>query len=139
LVAGGIKQVYPPNTPKYGVGILTADYLLPLKKKSLFSIGTDAFVDGSHKNFLLQDSIVTKGAEGILRAGFHIGYGLKVGQCTGILQTGYYLYNPYDIDGRIYTTLSFRYHINEHWFACFNLKSHYARADYFQYGIGYHL
>lgn len=139
VMAGGIKQIYPPNSPKYGVGILTTDYSWPLKKKSIVTIGADAFIDRSHKNFLLQDSINANGIDGIMRGGIHVGYGLKVGQCTGILQTGYYLYNPYEIDGRIYTTLSFRYHLNNHWFACFNLKSHYARADYFQYGIGYHL
>lgn len=139
LLAGGIKQIYPPNSPKYGVGILTADYLWPLKKKSVFTLGTDVFIDGSHRKFLSQDSIITDGIDGFMRAGIHVGYGLKVGPCTGILQTGYYLYNPYDIDVRIYSTLSFRYHLDDHWFVCFNLKSHYARADYFQYGIGYHL
>jgi hypothetical protein len=139
VIAGGIKQIYPPNSPKYGVGIFTTDYLWPIKKKSLFTIGTDAFFDGSHNAFLKQDSVITDGIDGVLRGGIHVGYGLKVGKCTGILQTGYYLYNPHEIDGRIYNTLSIRYHLNDHWFVCFNLKSHYARADYFQYGIGYHL
>jgi len=139
VIAGGIKQIYPPNSPKYGVGIFTTDYLWPIKKKSLFTIGTDAFFDGSHRAFLKQDSVITNGIDGVMRAGIHLGYGLKVGKCTGILQTGYYLYNPHEIDGRIYNTLSIRYHLNDHWFVCFNLKSHYARADYFQYGIGYHL
>jgi hypothetical protein len=139
LLAGGVTQIYPPNSPKYGVGIITADYLWPLKKKSVFTIGADAFVDGSHKKFLLQDSIITDGFESAVRGGIHFGIGIQVGKCTGLLQTGYYFYNPYEIDGRIYNTLSFRYHLNNQWFVCFNLKSHYARADYFQYGIGYHL
>ena len=139
LVAGGIKQIYPPNSPKYGVGIITADYLWPIKNKSIFTVGADAFLDKSHKAFLLQDSIITDGVDGFLRWGIHVGYGLRVGKCTGILQTGYYLFNPNKIDASIYNTLSFRYHVNEQWFVCFNLKSHFARADYFQYGIGYHL
>jgi hypothetical protein len=139
LLAGGVTQIYPPNSPKYGVGILTTDYLWPLKKKSVFTVGADAFLDKSHKAFLLQDSIITDGVDGFLRWGIHVGYGLRVGKCTGILQTGYYLFNPNKIDASIYNTLSFRYHINEQWFVCFNLKSHFARADYFQYGIGYHL
>jgi hypothetical protein len=139
LLAGGIKQIYPPNSPKYGVGIITTDYIWPIKNKSVFTLGTDVFFDRSHKAFLLQDSIITEGLDGFLRGGIHIGYGLRVGKCTGIIQTGYYLFNPNEINGRIYNTLSFRYHINEQWFVCFNLKSHFARADYFQYGIGYHL
>ncbi|MFM7015254.1 MAG: acyloxyacyl hydrolase [Bacteroidota bacterium] len=136
--AVGFKQIYPPSSPNYVVGIFTADYIWPVKNKSMITAGADAFIDKSHKAYLLRDSIITKGAEGYLRSGIHFGYGLQVGKCSGILQTGYYFYNPFDIDGHIYSILSFRYHINEHVFACFNLKSHYARADYFQYGIGYH-
>lgn len=138
LVAGGIKQIYPPNNPTYGVGIFTGDYLFPIRKKSILTLGGDIYIDGSSKFFLLSDSIIATGASSCLRSGVHLGYGLRAGKCSGILQTGYYFYNPYDLDGKIYSTLSFRYHINKHLFACFNLKSHYARADYFQYGFGYH-
>jgi hypothetical protein len=138
LIAGGIKQIYPPNSPRYGVGILTTDYIKPAKKKSLLTAGIDLYVDGSHKNYLAEDSLFVHGIESVLRGGIHFGYGLSVGRCSGILQIGYYLYNPYDIDGSIYNTLSFRYHINEYLFACFNLKAHFGRADYFQYGLGYH-
>ncbi len=138
LIAGAVKQIYPPNSPTYGVAILTADYIKPIKNKSLITTGFDAYVDGSHKNYLLQDSLFTSGIGSVLRSGIHIGYGLSVGKCTGILEAGYYFYNPHKIDGLIFNTLSFRYHINNHLFACFNLKAHYGRADYFQYGFGYH-
>jgi len=137
LFAGGMKQIYPPNSPIYGVAILTTDYIKPIKSKSLLTTGLDLYVDGSHKNYLLQDSLFTSGIESFLRSGLHIGYGLSVGKCTGILQVGYYFYNPHKIDGLIYNTLSFRYHISNHLFACFNLKAHYGRADNFQYGFGY--
>lgn len=139
LFAGGVKQLYPPNTPRFGVGIFTSDFIFPIKNKSLGTLGLDMYVDGSHKTFLLSDSIFTSGFKSYFRGGIHVGYGLQVGKCYGILQTGYYLYNPYNINGSIYSTLSFRYHINNHLFACFNLKSHYAKADYFQYGFGFKL
>jgi len=137
LMAGGIKQLYPPNSPINGAGVITSDYIWPARKKAIYATGLDFYFDGGQKEYLLKDSIYTNGIESFLRVGFHLGYGLQVGKCTGMIQTGYYSYNPKLINGRIYSTLSFRYHLNNHWFLCFNLKSHFARAEYFQYGFGY--
>ena len=137
LLAGGVKQTYPPNSPKYAIGVFTSDYILPIKNKSIVAIGGDFYYDKSRQIELNENQIEYNNFNLGMRAGIHFGYGLQAGKCSGQIQTGYYLYNPFHFDGRIYSTLTIRYQINEHLFACFNLKSHFARADYFQYGIGY--
>jgi hypothetical protein len=56
-----------------------------------------------------------------------------------LFENGYYLYNRYKDDGNIYSRLCLRYHFSDRYFAVLNLKSHFAKADYWEYGIGMRL
>jgi hypothetical protein len=54
-----------------------------------------------------------------------------------ILGMGVYLRDVYNPDGRLYHRIGMRYHATKHWSANLVLKSHWAKADYVEYGIGY--
>lgn len=137
LAAMGVKELNPPGSATYGIGIFTGDWHHKVTPKSKLGGGTDLFIDNSISKRLEEDEIYVSGLEASARWGIHLSYGLEVGKCSGYFQTGYYLYTRIKNDGNIYSQLSLRYHITKHVFACFNLKSHYAKADYFEYGIGY--
>ncbi len=137
LVAFGAKELYPPKNAVYGVVIFTGDRNYRVSQKSKLGAGTDFFIDNSTPAKLFGDSIFISGFKSMARGGIHVSYGLEIGRCSGYIQTGYYVYTKVKSDGNIYSQLSIRYLFTKHLFACFNLKTHYARADYFQYGIGY--
>jgi Lipid A 3-O-deacylase (PagL) len=137
LAAMGAKELNPPGSATYGVGIFTGDWHHGVTQKSKLGAGTDLFIDNSVSKRLAEDEIYVSGLEASARWGVHLSYGLEVGKCSGYFQTGYYLYTKIKNDGNIYSQLSLRYLVTKHVFACFNLKSHYAKADYFEYGIGY--
>lgn len=133
----GKKSIYPPDSKPHGVVVANIDIHKKITRKSNIGLGAGYFFDTSGRSLLEKDSIYEKGISANSRIGIHGSYGLVVGDWSGFFQTGFYLYNPIKIDGSVYSKLSLRYSINEHLFACFNLKSHYAKADYFEYGIGY--
>jgi hypothetical protein len=135
----GKKSIDPPDSKPHGVMVVNIDAHKKITCKSKVGLGAVYFLDTSGKSMLEKDSIYEKGISANSRVGIHGSYGLTVGEWSGYFQTGVYIYNLIKIDGSIYSKLSLRYAINEHLFACFNLKSHYAKADYFEYGIGYTL
>ncbi|CAN5558124.1 acyloxyacyl hydrolase [soil metagenome] len=133
----GIKDIYPPQGPKYAVVFNTTDLLYHATQKSLFGGGFDFILDQSLKHRLELDSVFLSNAKAGTRIGIHGSYGLRVGRVTGVFQTGYYVYNKVTEDGNIFSRLSLRYFLNDNYFVCFNLKTHFAKADYFEFGFGY--
>lgn len=135
----GVKDLYPPGGRKYAVMGISSDIYKHVCKKSIIGAGADLFLDQSLKTDLASDSIFLNTWAAAPRFGLHGMYGLVVGRCMGLFETGYYLYNKDTIYGNIYSQLSLRYFFKERLFANFSLKSHFARADYFLFGIGYRL
>jgi hypothetical protein len=131
----GLKDLYPPGGKRYIPVNLSVNGLHDLTPKSMIGGGIDLGIDPSMKSRLEEDQRDGFGAIG--RAGVHLSYGLHIGRCYGIYQAGTYLASRLTLDGSIYSRLSFRYYINNSLYACFNLKSHFGKADYFETGIGY--
>ena len=73
------------------------------------------------------------------RLGGFLGYELFINQWSFIAQAGYYLYYPYDFEGRIYNRLGLKYYFNEKLFGVFSVKSHFATAESLEFGIGIRL
>ena len=53
------------------------------------------------------------------------------------MNIGHYLYSRYTDLSLIYTRLGLIYRINSHLLANVSLKSHMAKADFIEWGIGY--
>jgi len=137
-VATGFKDQNYGATPKISIGVLEGDLHYRISRKSLLGGGADLFYDATLQKRIydLEGDSLNK-LKANFRAGLHVSYGLIVGNFRGYYQMGYYLYNKLPMDVSIYNRLSLRYFINPHLFVCFNLKSHFAKADYFEYGVGY--
>jgi len=64
---------------------------------------------------------------------------LFVNDWSLVTQLGYYLYYPYDFEGRIYNRIGLKYYFSEKWFGAFSVKSHLAKAETLEFGIGIRL
>ncbi len=139
LIAGGIKEIVPPGGKKHGALSLTATYSKSLSLKSSIGAGVDVLYDHSIGTRLRGDSVSVPNFTYSMRSGIHVSYEFKVQKLSMLFENGFYLYNRYVGDGSIYTRLCLRYHFTDRYFAVINLKSHFAKADYWEYGIGMRL
>jgi hypothetical protein len=135
-VAGGVKQIYPVDGPDYYTVTLSAARLRQFTRKSAFGFGADLHYDNSLAPKLLGDSILTKKLKDEMRAGINASYELIFSDFSMMFQMGGYIYNPYKPEGFIYQRLGFRYLFYKNIFTCFNLKTHWAKADFFELGFG---
>jgi hypothetical protein len=136
MLTGSVKKVYPPGGPRYLAGSLSLLESMRVKKKSAFGIAADLFYDNSIHARLKQDSVDYSGAADQLRMGLAGSYELIVSDLSLLLQVGGYLHTKIKTDGTIYSRFGIRYAIAKNYFVCFNLKTHFAKADFFEWGGG---
>ena len=136
-LATGLKEKYPPGGPNYIIGSLQVQYNHTRGQKGLFVAGFESILDRSLPAKLEEDNLKGKIMDGQLRIGFYAGAGLRLGRWDMSLQPGIYLLNEVKEDGDVYNRLQLKYHIPSGWSFSWGLKSHFARADYFEWGVGY--
>lgn len=75
----------------------------------------------------------------MVQTGFLVAYELNINRLKIYLGMGVYIKNDFNPNGLFYHKLGVRYEFSKHFFANFAVKTHWAKADYFEYGIGYKL
>lgn len=73
------------------------------------------------------------------RVGIFAGYQLHINRLSFLAQLGYYLYYPYDFEGRFYQRLGLQYDISRKLYVSTTLKTHGAKAEALELGIGFKL
>lgn len=112
--------------------------------KSAFQFGTEVFFSNFLKEYIHYRSVAypeepTTGDEDYKRVGFFVGHELFVNKTSLVTQLGYYTYYPYDFEGRTYLRVGLKRYINDTWFGALTLKSHGAKAEAVELGIGVRL
>ncbi|MAN59217.1 MAG: deacylase [Flavobacteriaceae bacterium] len=79
------------------------------------------------------------GGEDYRRVGVFLGHELHFNRLALLTQAGYYVYYPYDFEGRFYQRIGLQYHVTRAWFLGATLKTHGAKAEAVEFGIGYRL
>ncbi len=135
--AVGTKQVYPALGPRYTTGTLCTQVLFPSKSKSDFGLGIDLFYDQSLTTRYQQETADSSETVNI-RPGIHGAWQLRVNRIGIQFNLGIYPYTPFKGDGNFYHRIGLRYYFSR-FFACVNLKTHYARADFIEWGLGWNI
>jgi hypothetical protein len=137
LTAIGIistKEVFPTGGKKYPI------YAFSLVGKKIFSpkngmeLGLDLIYKTSINAYKPQ---IHKTKEGIAQIGLYCGYVLPLDKLQFVLGMGLYVRDQYFPDSRMYHRLGMRYQLTNKLLINFTLKTHWAKADYVEYGIGY--
>lgn len=134
-LAGALKQIYPVLGADYYAVILSAAKLKQLSARKAIGLGADVHYDSSIKFKISPEGGNNKFTTGI-RAGLNGTYEMIISDFSLLIQMGGYLYNNAKSDGTIYQRLGTRYQFNKNYFACVNLKTHWAKADFFEWGFG---
>lgn len=115
-------------------------YLRALSLKNKLGAGLDMYYDPG--NFYVDartNPNPSKSFGNALEIGIKASHELRMGPVMLITDLGAYLYNKNAVKGRIYERIGFGYQLNKQLTIYTALKAHFARADYFEWGISYRL
>ncbi|GGZ73096.1 acyloxyacyl hydrolase [Algibacter mikhailovii] len=115
-----------------------------LSHKSAIHLGADVFFSNFLKELIHYKSVSfpeenVSGNEDYKRAGVFIGHELFISRTSLITQLGYYVYYPYDFEGRTYMRIGLKRYFGKKVFGALTLKSHGAKAEAVEFGIGVRL
>lgn len=126
------KQVFPTGGPNYLVGSTGLFWHRQWRRKVAFELGIDFFQNGSIKRPQPESTFLER-----MQIGVYSGYVLPINKLHFTIGMGYYIKNNFNPDGSLYHRFGTRYQFNDRWIANLTLKSHWGKADYFEYGLFY--
>lgn len=112
-----------------------------LSRKSAVQLGTEVFYSNFLKEYIKFKSIAypedgISGNEDYKRAGMFVGHELFVNRLSLLTQLGYYLYYPVEFEGRFYQRIGLKYYLGYKLFGALTLKTHAAKAEAVEFGVG---
>lgn len=117
-----------------------------INRKSAFQLGADVFFSNFLKELIYYRSVSfpeenVSGDEDYKRVGVFVGHELFLNRTSLITQLGYYVYYPYDFEGQIYSRIGLKRYVghSRKWFGTLSLKTHGAKAEAVEFGIGVRL
>lgn len=140
----GVNESDIIDSGQYAFYVFSAYADKRISKKSAFQIGTDVFYSNFLKEYIKYKSISypeegITGDEDYKRVGIFAGHELFVNKFTILFQYGYYVHYPVKFEGKTYLRAGLQYYFNDHIFSALTLKSHGAKAEAVEFGIGYRL
>lgn len=140
----GINESDIIDTGRYPFYIFSAYADKRLNHKSAIQVGTDVFASKFLKELIYFYSVAypernIEADTDYKRVGVFVGHELFINKMSLITQLGYYVYYPYDFEGRIYNRVGLKRYFGDTYFGAITLKSHGAKAEAVEFGIGVRL
>lgn len=140
----GMNESDVINSGQYPFYIFSAYADKRLGTLSAIQVGTDVFVSKFLKEQINYESIAfpEKNIEAntdFKRIGVFVGHELFINKMSVISQLGYYVYYPFDFEGRVYNRMGMKRYFGDKVYGVISLKSHGAKAEAVEFGIGIRL
>lgn len=129
-----LKQVYPVGSTVYPIGGIRFFVQKMIGEKSGFGLNADLMYNSSLKSYV-RDYTIT--SWDVFQIGLMGHYTLKLDRLEFQFGVGAYLKNKVNENGWVYSRLGLQYIWDSGFLANLGLKTHYAKADYFELGFGY--
>lgn len=141
---GGLNESDIINSGQYGFWILSAYADKRVGRKSAIQFGVDVLFSNFLKELIRYQSISfpelgVNADDDFKRVGFFVGHELFINKMSMIAQLGYYVYYPFDFEGRMYNRIGLKRYFGSKVFGAITLKSHGAKAEAVEFGIGIRL
>lgn len=132
----GFNQRYIA-TEKLKTLAFSLTYQRNVRNTHKFSAGFDAYYDQCY--FMDYETTLFKEAQGFdkMRLSARLGYSYNVGRISFPIEVGYYIFQKVNADGMIVSRIGVRYYSASGVIAHFGLRTHFAVAYTFEYGLGY--
>ncbi len=128
------KELFPTGGKKYPV------YAMSIMGRRIFKpkVGMETAIDFMSKQAVFgYKGYIPKTQWSIFQIGIYAAYVLPLEHLQFVLGMGGYVKDRYDPDGNFYHRVGMRYQFNNGITANLVLKSHWAKADYIEWGVGY--
>lgn len=135
--AVGFNEHEPPNGQKYIANTFGVNYYYNRSNKHKFGLGFDISYDTQNKYHLETSGHPSNGWTDLLQLGPKLCYAYNIGRVSLPIEMGYYAISKPKEDGPIFHRIGIRYFCENGIMFNFTLKSHWAVASHFDYGIGY--
>lgn len=136
MIVAGANDIEPPGGRHFGVLNVVTTALRPTSRKHRFGGGIDIMYSQAVQHHLVYDS-VNVNAIGATQLGAKFCYELVLGRLSLPGEIGVYLYSRYKENGPVYNRFGLRYLATDHLLLSFTLKTHFAKAEYFEVGAGW--
>ena len=124
---------------KYLVSSVSYNLERIINLKMKIGLGADFSYDGSISEDLAgEDGTPEKDFVKLIRFGLHTSYAIRYKQLIMGIQIGYYLYSKSIVITPVYNKISVQYLLTRNMIGSIAIKSHMAKADCLEYGIGYY-
>ena len=138
IYSAGVKVYDNLSGKKYFVSSVAYNLERFVSLKRKIGLGADFSYDGSISEALAgEDGIPVKKFDMLIRLGIHASYAIQYKQLIMGIQAGYYLYSKYTVITPVYNKISIQYLVTKNIIGSVSIKSHMAKADCMEYGIGY--
>lgn len=140
IAAYGANETEPPGGPKFLAQSYTGGYYFNKRNTHKFGAGFDVFYNQSVMQDIFDtDSIRYSNKAKYIQFGIRLSYAYNVGKVSFPVEFGRYMYTNFTGDGMFYHRIGMRYYTNNNIICTFSLKTHWAVAHYFEFGVGYRL
>jgi hypothetical protein len=138
---GGLNESDVIDLGQYGFVVLSGYADKRLSRRSAVQVGADVFFSNFLKELIRYQS-VSFPENGVAadtdfkRVGLFVGHELFINKMSIITQLGYYVYYPFDFEGKMYNRVGMKRYFGEKVFGSVTLKSHGAAAEAVEFGLG---
>jgi len=136
-VAGAISQINPAGGHYFPGGMISGDIYKQYSLKNLWNLGLICFYNEANyqERWRSTPSVIR---QQYLQPGVKAGYTLCVGKISMPIEIGYYFYDF--VAGEpvpMFEHIGLRYQINDYLLIGTELKTYFARAEFFEWGLTY--
>jgi len=140
----GINQSDVIGSGQYAFYIFSGYADKRINRKSALQLGADVFFSNFLKELIYYKSVAfpeddVNGDEDYKRVGVFAGHELFINKLSLVTQFGYYIYYPYDFEGKTYIRVGLKRYFGKKWFGALTLKSHGTRAEAVEFSLGVRL
>lgn len=133
--AFALNETARPLSGQYGVVSVSGQRQWQVSPKSHLMAGIDLFNKGTLAT--VHPEMKERARIEYTQLGVHGGYALGFGKGELFMQMGAYVYTPVEDESIFFHRIGVRYRTGKHLVWNLSLKSHYAVADHWEFGLGY--
>lgn len=138
---GGVNESDVIDSGRFGFWIVSTYADKRLGRRSAIQLGTDVYFSNFLKELIRYQSIAFPEKNiapdtDYKRVGVFLGHELFINKMSMIAQLGYYVYYPFDFEGKMYNRVGLKRYFGDKVYGAITLKSHGAKAEAVEFGIG---
>ncbi|MEL6918378.1 MAG: acyloxyacyl hydrolase, partial [Bacteroidota bacterium] len=140
LFSSGLNESDVIDSGQFPFYIFSAYADKRLGRYSALQLGTEVFFSNFLKELIRFQAIAfpelnVAQNDDFKRVGIFLGHELFINKMSVVTQLGYYVYYPFDFEGRVYNRIGLKRYFGNQWFGAITLKSHGAKAEAVEFGI----